>query len=82
MTEGKHSRLAYKTQEETTDDDVREVLAELQNPTIQYANHRSKARSLLAAVKAEINPHVTVTKARYSRGVGTVFITKFEGTCI
>lgn len=43
----------------------------------------SEARwGLLTEVKAETKPHVTVTKARYSRGVGTVFMTKFEGTCI
>jgi len=49
---------------------------------LQHVNRRSEVGSPHTAVKAETNPHVTVTKARYSRGAGTVFMIKFEGTCI
>ena len=49
---------------------------------LQHVNRRGGVELLHTAVKAETNPHVTVTRARYSRGAGTVFMIKFEGTCI
>ena len=49
---------------------------------LQYVSRQSGVESHRTAVKAETNPHVTVTRARYSRGAGTVFMIRFEGTCI
>ena len=59
-----------------------EVLAELQARELQHVNRWSRVGLPHTEVKAETSPHVTVTRARYSRGAGTVFMIKFEGTCI
>ena len=59
---------------------MREVFAQLSGE-VEHLDNQSMV-VIPTAVIAEINPHVMVTKARYSRGAGTVFMTKFEGTCI
>jgi len=81
MAEGKSEQLAYETQEKTAGNYVGEVLAELQARELQHVNRWSGVGLPHTAVKAEIDPHVTVTRARYSRGAETVFMIKFEGIC-